>query len=72
MSSAFDKLKQIEHKPVPLQTTEPIKARKREQETSYTVWLDKKLMKALKLKALEQEVSVKEILDRALRVYLAS
>jgi len=71
MSNVFDKLKQIPQKEVPLQTTEPVKKRQRDQEVSYTVWLKKELMKELKLKALEKEVSVKEIVEAAVRAYLA-
>jgi len=67
---AFDKLKQVTPKETPKQKIVPVKERKRDHESSYTLWLDKDLLKALKLKAVEEGGNVKNIVERALRQYL--
>lgn len=67
---AFDKLKQITPKETPKQKIVPVKERKRDAESSYTLWLDKDLLKSLKLKAVEEGVNVKTLVEAAIRVYL--
>lgn len=67
---AFDKLKQIVPKEVPTQKIVPIKERKRESESSYTLWLKKDLLKALKLKAVEEDTNVKVLFEEAIRQFL--
>jgi hypothetical protein len=68
---AFDKLKQIEPSTAPIQKVVPVKENKRDSESSYTMWLDKELLKQLKLKAVEEDDNVKNIIERAIRQYLA-
>jgi hypothetical protein len=70
MKSAFDKLKDIKLKEAPKQKVIPVKERKRDNEKSYTLWLDKELLKALKLKAVEKDDNVKNIVEEAIRQYL--
>jgi predicted HicB family RNase H-like nuclease len=67
---AFDKLKEVHADVTPKQKIVPIKEKKREQEQSYTLWLDKQLLKALKLKAVEQDSNVKNLVEEAIRQYL--
>lgn len=67
---AFEKLKQVTPKETPKQKIVPIKERKRDNESSYTLWLDKDLLKALKLKAIEKEGNVKNLVEEAIRQYL--
>lgn len=67
---AFDKLKEVTPKVTPKQKIVPIKERKRDSESSYTLWLDKDLLKALKLKAVEENGNVKSIVEEAIRQYL--
>jgi hypothetical protein len=67
---AFDKLKQIEPSTAPMQKVVPVKENKRDSESSYTMWLDKELLKKLKLKAVEEDDNVKNIIERAIRQYL--
>jgi hypothetical protein len=71
MKSAFDKLKDIKPQEAPKQKVIPVKERKRDNEKSYTLWLDKELLKALKLKAVEKDDNVKNIVEEAIRQYLA-
>lgn len=70
MKSAFDKLKDIKPKEAPKQKVTPVKERKRDNERSYTLWLDKELLRALKLKAVEKDDNVKNIVEEAIRQYL--
>ena len=67
---AFDKIKEISHSSVPKQQVVPVKAKKRENETTFTFWLDKDLFKALKKKAFETDDNMKNIVEKALREYL--
>lgn len=67
---SFDKLKQIVPKEVPQQKIVPIKERKRESESSYTLWLEKDLLKSLKLKAVQENTNVKILVEEAIRIYL--
>lgn len=69
-SGAFDKLKEVTKKETPKQIVVPVKERKRDNERSYTLWLDKELLKALKLKAVEENDNVKNIVEQAIREYL--
>jgi len=71
-SNAFDKLKQIKTKDIPTQKIVPIKDRKRDMERSYTLWLDKELLKTLKIKAIEENRNVKNIVEEAIRYYITS
>lgn len=70
MGGAFDKLKDVAPKETPKQKIVPIKQSKRDNESSYTLWLDKDLLKALKLKAIEKEDNVKNLVEEAIREYL--
>ncbi|SJN50525.1 hypothetical protein [Sphingobacterium sp. JB170] len=70
MSGAFDKLKQVTPKETPKQKIVPVKEKKRDSEKSYTLWLDKELLKDLKLKAIETDDNMKSIVEKALRAYL--
>ena len=67
---AFDKIKDIPHSSVPKQQVVPVKEKKRDNETTFTFWIDKNLYKALKLKAFETDDNMKNILEEALRQYL--
>lgn len=67
---AFDKLKQVTPKEIPKQKIVPIKERKRDNESSYTLWLDKDLIKALKLKAVQENDNVKNLVEQAIRRFL--
>ncbi|SJN18682.1 hypothetical protein [Sphingobacterium sp. JB170] len=69
-TGAFDKLKQVTPKETPKQKIVPVKERKRDNESSYTLWLDKDLLKALKLKAVEENDNVKNLVEQAIRLYL--
>ncbi len=69
-SGPFDKLKQISTKETPKQKVVPIKERKRDNESSYTLWLDKELLKALKLKAVQEDDNVKNLVEKAIRDFL--
>jgi len=66
----FDKLKEVKSNDVPKQRVVPIKANKRDGEQSYTLWLDKELIKTLKIKAIEDNTNVKNIIEEAVRAYL--
>jgi hypothetical protein len=68
---AFDKLKKIEPSTSPLQKVVPVKEKKRDSETTYSMWLDKELLKKLKIKAAEESDNVKNIIERAIRQYLS-
>lgn len=68
--NAFDKLKEIKPSTTPLQKVVPVKINKRENETTYSMWLDKELLKKLKIKAVEENDNVKNIIERAIREYL--
>lgn len=67
---AFEKLKEVTPKESPTQKIVPIKKNKRDSESSYTLWLNKDLLKALKLKAVEEDDNVKNIVEQAIRQYL--
>lgn len=67
---AFDKLKNIPPTSVPKQQVVPVKEKKRDNETTFTFWIDKNLFKELKRKAFETEDNMKNILEKALREYL--
>ncbi|CAA7197444.1 hypothetical protein [Chryseobacterium potabilaquae] len=69
-TGSFDKLKQISIKETPKQKIVPIKERKRDNESSYTLWLNKELLKSLKLKAVEENDNVKNIVEKAIRNFL--
>ena len=69
-TGSFDKLKQITPKETPKQKIVPIKERKRDNESSYTLWLQKDLLKALKIKAIEKNTNVKSLVEEAIRQYL--
>ncbi|MEJ5148843.1 hypothetical protein [Sphingobacterium sp. MYb388] len=66
----FDKLKEVKPNEVPKQKVVPVKAKKRDHEQSYTLWLDKELLKQLKLKAIEQNTNVKNLVEEAIIKYL--
>lgn len=67
---AFEKLKEVTPKESPKQKIVPIKKNKRDSESSYTLWLNKDLLKALKMKAIEENDNVKNIVEQAIRQYL--
>jgi len=69
-NNPFDKLKQVKPNDVPKQKVVPIKTNKRDSEQTYTLWLDKELIKTLKLKAVEQNTNVKLLIEEAIRQYL--
>ena len=68
--NAFDKLKEIKPSTAPLQKVVPVKTKKRDNETTYSMWLNKELLKKLKIKAVEENDNVKNIIERAIRQYL--
>jgi hypothetical protein len=70
MKGAFDKLKQVSSQETPKQKIIPVKKSKRDSESSYTLWLDKDLLKALKLKAIEEGDNVKNLVEKAVKQYL--
>jgi len=70
-NNPFDKLKQVKPNEVPKQKVVPIKEKKRDSEQSYTLWLDKELIKALKLRAIEKDTNVKSLVEEAIRAYLS-
>lgn len=70
VNNPFDKLKQVKPNEVPKQKVVPIKPKKRDSEQSYTLWLDKELIKTLKLKAVEQDTNVKTLIEDAIKQYL--
>lgn len=70
MAGAFDKLKEVTPKETPKQKIVPIKERKRDSETSYTLWLDKELLKLLKIKAVEENTNVKILIESAIRKHI--
>lgn len=67
---AFDNFKKIQASTTPMQKVVPVKVRKRDNETTYSMWLDKELLKKLKIKAVDEEDNVKNIIERAIRQYL--
>jgi len=69
-NNPFDKLKQVKPNDVPKQKVVPIKTNKRDSEQTYTLWLDKELIKALKLRAVEQNTNVKLLIEEAIRQYI--
>lgn len=69
-NNPFDKLKQVKPNDVPKQKVVPVKNNKRDSEQTYTLWLDKELIKALKLKAVEEDTNVKLLIEEAIRQYL--
>ena len=69
-NNPFDKLKQVKPNDVPKQKVVPVKANKRDSEQTYTLWLDKELIKALKLKAVEEDTNVKLLIEEAIKQYL--
>lgn len=66
----FAKLKDVKKNDVPKQKVVPVKERKRDGEQSYTLWLDKELIKALKVRAVEEDTNVKNLVEEAIREYL--
>ena len=54
----------------PTQKVSPIKKSKLEGEEPFTLWIPKTLMKKLKLKALENETSLKKLIVDAIEVSL--
>jgi len=66
----FDKLKEVKKNEAPKQKVVPVRERKRDREQSYTLWLDKDLMKALKIKAVESGTNVKKLVEEAVKQYL--
>ena len=69
--SPFEKLKQLPKNETPKQKIVPVKENKRDSESSYTLWLNKELLKALKFKALEENDNVKNLVEKAIRKYLS-
>lgn len=69
-NNPFDKLKQVKPNDVPKQKVVPVKTNKRDSEQTYTLWLDKELIKTLKLKAVEEDTNVKLLIEEAIRQYL--
>lgn len=45
-------------------------ANKRDKEVRYMLWIDKDLMKKVKLKALEEETTVKDLIEYSLKKFL--
>ncbi|HQT23991.1 MAG: hypothetical protein B7X86_14405 [Sphingobacteriales bacterium 17-39-43] len=43
---------------------------KRDKEVRYMLWIDKELMKKVKLKALEEETTVKDLIEYSLKTFL--
>jgi len=70
IANPFDKLKEVTPNNVPRQKVVPVKTKKRDSEQSYTLWLDKDLLKRLKLKAIEQDSNVKNLVEDAIKAYL--
>jgi len=68
--NAFDKLKDLPIQETAKQKVVPIKSNKRDNEQSYMLWLDKDILKRLKVKAIEQDTNVKSLIEEALRRYL--
>ncbi|GAA4514229.1 hypothetical protein [Sphingobacterium thermophilum] len=66
----FAKLKDVKKNDVPKQKVVPVKERKRDGEQSYTLWLDKEMIKKLKLRAVEQNTNVKLLIEDAIKQYL--
>lgn len=66
----FAKLKDVKKNDVPKQKVVPVKKRKRDGEQSYTLWLDKEMIKKLKLRAVEQNTNVKLLIEDAIKQYL--
>jgi hypothetical protein len=69
-NNPFDKLKQVKPNDVPKQKVVPVKTNKRDSEQTYTLWLDKELIKALKLKAVEEDTNVKLLIEEAIKQFL--
>lgn len=67
---AFDKMKEVPQISVPKQQIVPVKEKKRDNETTFTFWLDKDLFKTLKKRAFETDDNMKNIVEKALREYL--
>ncbi len=44
--------------------------KKRDNEIGYMFWIDKGLMKKLKLTAVEEDTSVKYLIEKSIRLYL--
>lgn len=70
MGSVFDKLKDINKSIPPKQKIIQVKESKRDNEKSYMLWLNKDLLKELKIKAAEEDSNMKEIIEKALKQYL--
>jgi predicted HicB family RNase H-like nuclease len=51
----------------PMQKVVPVTAKKRENEVQYMLWMDKELMRSLKLKAVDTGRSVKDLIEEAVR-----
>lgn len=70
--SSFKDRIQTEKPAMPMQTVSPVKAKEaiKEQEVQFGVQLPKSLIKKLKLFALENDKSMKEVLVEALRNHI--
>jgi len=66
----FEKLQQVKPNEVPKQKVVPVKENKRDREQSYTLWLDKELMKKLKIRAVEEGSNVKVLIEEAINMLL--
>jgi len=69
-NNPFEKLKQVKPNEVPKQKVVPVKRKKRDSEQSYTLWLNKELLKQLKMMAIEQDTNVKNLVEEAIVQYL--
>ena len=69
-NNPFEKLKQVKPNEVPKQKVVPVKMKKRDREQSYTLWLDKELLKQLTRMAVEQNTNVKSLVEEAVRAFL--
>lgn len=69
MINAFEKLNEIKIKKTSKQKLVPIKERKRDEERSYMLWINKNLLKELKLRAVKTDNNVKNIIEEAIKQY---
>lgn len=70
----FNKLNEIEQPNTPVQTVVPVsgaKKRKRDNEQSYTLYLNKDILKQLKDIAYHNDTNVKELVQTAILEYLS-
>lgn len=69
----FDKLNEVSQPNTPIQKVVPInefKQRKRDQEQSYTLYLNKELLKELKDMAYHNNTNVKELVQKSIEEFL--